>query len=249
MKLKLKQEKLRDLLEKLSMQGMFGDSVITTKDDHLESIQKEANAVGIRKATFEKAFFDEYESDDNSILIDVERALNVVKKMAVNTDVTVETKEDKIRISNKKVSAFISYNEAKDKVMKSMPFELNDDGVPEIKGVVLDTQIKMKIVDLKDAVDYGSSLNTEFYTFRAKDDSLQIRVGDLHKFSDYIVFKPEADVKKEAEAIYTIGIPQISKTFIEEEFTINYTKDAPCLFIEESKDCKLEVLLPPQVKK
>ena len=252
MKFEVKQEKMRDFLEKLSVQNLFPMSIIKASGDAITSIQREANGVGIREVQFKKSFFKKLEIDEDEIIeLDIQRALNVIKKLPSTTDLTFKTKEDKVVISGKRVHINLSYREPKEEdIMDEMPFEKVEDGVPTIKGVDLATKVTMKLTDLKDTTDYGSSLGTEFYTFKAESNKLEIRVGDLHKFSDFVLFEPDAKVEggKETEAIYTVGLPQIANTFIKDEFTIKFASDAPAVISEESDDCSLKILLPPQTK-
>jgi len=251
MEFKLKQEKMRDLLEKMSVQNLFPMSIIKASNNEISSIQREANGVGIREVRFKKSYFDELKIDEDEIIeLDIQRALNVIKKLSSNVDLTFKTKEDKVVIKGKRVHINLSFREPKeDDIIDQMPFE-NKDGVPVIKDVELSTKVKMKLIDLKDATDYGSSLGTEFYTFEVENDKLKIRVGDLHKFSDFVLFETDAEVKKgeDTEAIYTVGLPQIASTFIKDEFTIKFGSEAPALIYEEDDDVYLALLLPPQPK-
>ena len=252
MEFELKQEKMRDLLEKMSVQNLFPMSIIKASEDEISSVQREANGVGIREARFKKSFFDKLNVEEDEIIeLDIQRALNIIKKLSSNTVLKFKTKDDKVVISGKRVHINLSYREPKEEdIIDQMPFEDIKDGVPTIKGVELSTEVKMKLTDLKDTTDYGNSLGTEFYTFETEKGKLKIRVGDLHKFSDFVLFEPEAEVEKgeDTEAIYTVGLPQIANTFVEKEFIIKFASGAPALVCEESKDSSLNLLLPPQPK-
>jgi len=250
MKFKLKQEKMRDLLEKMMVQNLFPMSIIKASENEISSLQRESNGVAIREAIFKKKFFEELEVEKEEVIeLDIQRALNVVKKIDPKETLTFKTKEDKVVISGKRTHINLSYREPKeDDILESMPFEVSN-GIPEIKGIKLETEVKLKLIDLKDATDYGSSLNTEFYTFKTEGNKIQIRVGDLHKYSDFVLFEPEAVIKGEdAEAIYTVGLPQVANTFVKSEFIIKYADNAPALLIEENAECVLSLLFPPQQK-
>jgi len=252
MKFKLKQEKMRDLFEKMIVQNLFPMSIIKATETEVISLQKEANATAIRFARFKKEYFDELKVEESEVIeLDIQRALAITKKVLPGTILTFETKGDKVIISGERVNINLSYKKPKeDEILETMPFDSVKEGIPVIKGVALDTEIKIKLADLKDAVDYGASLSTEYYTFKTKKGKLEIRVGDLHKYSDFVIFKPkiEVDEDKETETIYTTGLTQISNTFIEDELTIKYASDAPALIYEKNNECMLSILLPPQPK-
>jgi len=251
MKFEMKQEKMRDMLEKITMQNLFPISIIKADESGLSSIQREANGVVIREAIFKKSFFESFEVEETEYIeLDVQRALSVIKKVDSTKKLSFETKENKVVIKGDKVSINLSLREPnKDDILERMPFEIKE-GKPCIKNIKLSSTIKMKLSDLKDTTDYGSSLSTEFYTFKADKDGFEIRVGDLHKFSDFVIFKPEVEfsVEDESEAVYTVGLPQLANTFTEKKFTINYASDAPAYMIEENEHCLLGILFPPQVK-
>jgi len=249
MKFKLKQEKMRDMLEKLSVQNLFPMSIIKASDDKITSIQREKNGVGLREAIFKKDYFDELEiTEDEIIELDIQKALNVIKKIPSNVDLTFKTKGDKVIISGKRVHINLSYRDPKDDdIVEKMPYTL-EDGIPSIKGVKLSADVTMKLSELKDATDYGSSIGTDFYTFVASGSKLKIRVGDLHKFSDFVLFETKAKVEGEAESIYTVGLSQIADTFLKDEFSIFFADEAPILAFEEDENSYLGLLLPPQPK-
>jgi hypothetical protein len=252
MEFKLKQEKMRDFLEKMSVQNLFPMSIIKASGDEISSVQREANGVGLREVRFKKSYFDNLKIDKDEVIeLDIQRALNVIKKLSGNVNLKFKTKDDKVVITGKRVHINLSFREPKEEdIIDKMPFEDIKDGVPIIKDVELSTEVKMKLLDLKDATDYGNSLGTEFYTFETEDSKLKIRVGDLHKFSDFVLFDTDAEVKSgdKTEAIYTVGLTQIANTFIKDDFTIKFGSEAPALIYEEDDDVYLAILLPPQAK-
>ena len=241
---------MRDMLEKLSVQSLFPMSIIKASKDKITSIQRQENSIAVREAIFNKNYFDEIEiTEDKVIELEIQKALNIIKKLPSNVDLTFKLKDDKVVISSKRVHINLSYRDPKeDDIIDKMPYTVKEDGTPVIKGIELSTHINMKLSELKETTDYGSPLGTEYYTFIAEKNKLNIRVGDLHKFSDSVLFETEAKVDGEAEAIYTKGLTHVANTFLMNNFEMHFANDAPALIYEQDKESYLALLLPPQPK-
>ena len=249
MKFKLKQEKLLDLLEKLIVKDIFPSTVISTKEGKLFSIQKEEHGRALRFLRVNKNFFDEIDDSTESIELDLDKTISIVKNILPNTVLTFEVKGNKVSITGKGVNANISYKEP-EKVLTELPFELKD-GTPHIgeEKVPLDTHFDIKLPDFKDIAGYAGSLGTEFYKFTFDNDKIAVRIGDLHDFSDYVIFNPSGDIKKDGslEVFFTYGIPQIAGTF-KKEVSIKTKTNSPGWFYEITDEYILGVLIPPYVE-
>ena len=89
---------------------------------------------------FNKSFFDELEGEPESIELDIERTLGIVKNIMSDTPLVVETKGNKLsikkfnvdedgKILGEKGHTMISYKEPEGEVMQDLPFEIKD-GTP-----------------------------------------------------------------------------------------------------------------------
>ena len=251
MKFSLKQEKLQELLEKLIVKDIFPSSLISTKGQTLYSIQKEEHGRALRFAKFNKSYFESIDDSDESIELDVERTLSVVKNILPNTVLTVETKGNKLSISGERINVNIAFKEPEAKIETSLPFEMKD-GIPLIGAskIPLDTVFSIKLSDFKSLSSYASSLKTEFYKFSIGNKKLTIKVGDLHNFSDFIVFEPESGIENDnsLDVIYTYAIPQIADTFRKDEVIIKTKTQSPAWVQETTDDYLLGILVPPYVE-
>jgi len=250
MKFKLKQEKLIDLLEKLILKDVFRTSVISVKDKSLYSIQHEDHGRALRFLKVEETFFEEIDDATESIELDIEKTLSVVKNILPETMLVFETKGNKISITGKNVNVNVSYEDPKAEVITELPFDIKE-GVPLIgkENIPLSTYLTVKVVDFKDIVGYAGSLGTEFYKFGIDNGKIVSRIGDLHDFSDYVVFNPDGEIKSgdELNVIFTYGIPQIASTF-NSTVHIKTKTNAPGWFYEATKEYTLGVLVPPYVQ-
>ena len=225
MKIKLKQENLVNMLEKLMVDNMFPSCIITIKDKVIFSIQREEHGRALRFAKFKEKYFDSISDENETIHINAEKFLNIIKKIPATTDLTLEKDGDKIVIqgeyNGRKVKPRLSYIEPEEVIEKLEDANIEmKEGVPHVgkpdqEKVELDTHLSIKLEDFKDIVDYASGLDTEFYNFSFDGDKILVNVGDLYSNSDTVEFYPKGKkVKgKDLQSVYTYGIPQISKTF------------------------------------
>jgi len=253
MKFVLKQEKFQDLLEKLLVKDMFPSSIISTKEGKLFSIQKEEHSRGLRFLNVKSSFFESIDDSSETIELDIERTLNMIKNILPNTMLTIQTKGNKLSISGKNVEANISYKEPDGELFTSLAdakIEMKD-GVPFVGDTKakLDRYMIIKLPEFKDLAGFASSLKTEFYSFGLENGKISVRIGDLHDFSDYVILNPEGEVKagKDLEVIFTYGIPQIADTF-HEGVSIKTSSNCPGWFYEGTKDYVLGVMIPPYVE-
>jgi len=250
MKFVLKQEKFQDLLEKLLVKDMFPSTIITVKEGKLFSIQKEEHARALRFLNVKSSFFESIDSGTETIELDIEKTLNMVKNILPNTLLTIETKGNKLSIKGKNIDANLSFKEPESEILTSLDqANMNiTEGVPIVgdSKVKLSTYFSIKLPDFKDLAGFAGSLKTEFYKFTFDTNKIAVRIGDLHDFSDFVVYNPDGAIKdgKDLEVIFTYGIPQIADTF-QEDINIKTKTGCPGWFYEGTKDYVLGVLIPP----
>lgn len=254
MKFKLKQQKLVDLLEKLLVKDMFPSCIISVKDGTLFSVQKESHARGMRMLKVNKKFFIDIDKSTESIELNIDRTLGIVKTILPETELTFETKGNKVSITGKNVNANVSFKEPTEDILTKMPFETRDDVLHFVSSkmkdnIPLDNHFVIKLSDFKDIGSYANSLGTEFYKFML-GEKLSVRIGDLHDFSDYVVFLPTTEIKsnKGLKVFFTYGIPQVSATF-QSDVNLKTRTDSPGWFYESTDEYTLGVLIPPYVEK
>lgn len=250
MKFEIKQEKFQNMLEKLLFKDMFGSSIICFGKKKVFSIQREEAARALRFVKFEEPYFESIDDEEMAIEIDTKKVLNLVKKILPGSIVTVSVQKNKFSIKSEKADIRLSYKEPEPKdVLKELTFTF-DKGVPVIgeQKIPLDTHFTMDIKDFKDIGDYGSTINTDFYKFSFNKDKIEVRIGDLHEFSDYVLFTPNGEIKKGdlTEVIFTYGIQQIAATF-ENIVEVRTKTNSPAWLYEGTKEYVMGVLLPPYI--
>jgi hypothetical protein len=258
MKLKLKQEKLQEMLEKLLMQDMFPSSIIRTKDGKLFSIQREEHGRAYRFVEFNKNFFDEIDDEEDIIELDVEKTLNLIKDLPANQMLIFEKVVDKISIKRmivddkgnvkEKGHTMKSYKEPEGKLLEKLPFDFKD-GTPILgtQRLALDTIFTIDLGDLKTITKKGSTLKTDTYKFSYDNNEIVVRVGDLHAFSDYDVDRPQGKILNgtDLSAMFTYGIPQVANTFREKDVRFNTRTSSPIWITEKTDTYTLGVFIPP----
>jgi len=253
MNFELEQSKLVEMFERLMLVNVFPSSVIsTTTDGTLFSIQKDSHARALRFIKFNKGFFKSIDGKDETVEIDVEKALKLIKAVPPKEVLKVNTEGNKFVIVCKKKKIHLTTREPEDEIIKGLPFETVDgvpvigEGVDEVK---LDVNMKIKLDDFKAFISDASPLKTEYYTFCIKNKKINVRVGDLHDTSDDSTWKPDGEIFKgeKLNAIYTFGVQQIGDTF-REDVNIKLCNEAPAWFYEENDDYMFGVLLPPYVE-
>jgi len=256
MKIKIKQENLVKMLEKLMVDNMFPSCIITIKDKVLFSIQREEHGRALRFAKFKETYFESISNETETIHINAEKFLNIIKKIPATTDLTLEKVDDKIVIqgefNGRKIKPKLSYIEPEEVIDKLEDANVEmKEGVPHVgkpdqEKVALDCHLSIKLEDFKDIVDYASALDTEFYNFTFDKNNIVVNVGDLYSNSDTVEFYPKGKkVKGDAlETVFTYGIPQISKTF-DHDINIKTKSNCPGWVYEGTKDYVLGILVPP----
>lgn len=271
MKFELSREKLEELLEKLYMNGAYSSSVITVKkkdnDTILTSLQRDAQGRFVRLLKVRSSYFNFIEADDiDTIEFDVAKLLKTVKLIRTGTPLTIETEGNKIKITGfyedrnsnnevvgkRKVISHISYREPDpNSYMTELPVTVVD-GFPIVgkKKVKLDTKLAIWLPDLKEMVSFASTVDTEFYKFDINNGKLEVRIGDLHDFSDFWEYQPRATVVagSDLSVIYTFGIKEIASTFRDDNIYVYTSTNSPAWIYEDTDDYTLGVLIPPFIQ-
>jgi len=260
MKFEIKQERLEYMLEKLSVGNMFPSSVISTKDGILFSIQREERGRAIRLLKLNESFFESIDKDANeSLELDTDKFLKVVKKLPPGMILSCETKGNKLvifgkfkdgRITNPKLTVKDPVGE----VMTKLPFNM-EKNVPIVKDpegneIKLECSVLLSIVDFKEISENASAIKTEFYKFIIDDKKFGIHVGDISATSDEWRFNPQSDVKEgdDLDVTFTYGIPEIAATF-DKVVHIQTATNCPGWFYETTKEHLLGVFIPPFIQK
>jgi len=259
MKFELKQEKFQELLEKLIVKDIFPSCVFTTKEGKLFSVQKEIHGRALRFVKFNKSYFDKIDNATESIEIDIDRTLNIVKNIPAGTPLIVETVGNKLsvkrlildkdgKVTGEKGFTRISFKDPEGEVKDTLPFKIKNE-VPLIgeTEVPLDVFLTIKLSSIKDISAFASSLKTEFYRFFVNDGKISVRVGDLHDFSDYHNENLDGKVLKgvSLEVTLSYGIPEIADTFRQEDVIVKTGNNAPAWIYEITDDYTLGILIPP----
>jgi len=254
MKLKCKQYKFIELLEKLYLGGIFPMSTITVekkKDKtYLYSVQKGSGTSAMRYLKVDSAYFDELEPSDKSIDIEVAKHIKLLKNVSSDTDITATLEGNKLAIDLGKAKPRIAYSEPEN-ILSKLPIKFSD-GIPLFgkKEFPLDCEFTMKLVELKDIVSYANAISAEFYQFMSTGKRISVRIGDIHNVDDYVPYDTETKLSKgkSLDVTYSFGIGEISKTFSQNELTCNCATDRPAWIYEKGEDFILGVAIPPKIK-
>jgi len=257
MKIKMKQHKLISFLEKLYMSGAYpvATIIIEEKNDKtvLRSIQKEAGARSLRYFMAKQDYFDELESSEVPFILEVEKIIKVIKNIASDEDITITKQGERISVKSNRVNLNLNYQIVGDEeIIEKLPLKMID-GIPYFGkkvDVPLSTKFDIKLSELKDIISYAGSIDTNTYQFVIANKKLNVRIGDIHKLDDYIIFDSNVSVDEQTslDVIFTYGINEIANTFQQPEFTIYTDTDKPMLAQERSENYKLGVFLPPYTK-
>lgn len=257
MKIKMKQHKLISFLEKLYLSGAYPIAHITIEERNddvvLRSIQKEAGARSLRYFNATSEYFDELEPTKVPFILEVEKIIKVIKNTPSDEDITITKQGEKISVKGNRVDLNLNYQIVnEDELTTKIPLKMID-GTPHFGkdvDIPLSTKMKMKLSELKDITSYASSINTTTYQFVIANKKLNIRIGDIHKLEDYILFDSNVSVDEQTslDVIMTYGINEIANTFQQPQFIMFTDTDKPLLAQEKSSTYTLGVFLPPYTR-
>ena len=271
MKFILQQEKLVELLEKLSLVDVFPSSIIGVKKGEngkpvMFSIQREQSGRIIRYLKVNDTFFDKIETPKKQEAIDIDavKISKAIKKFAGRT-VEVATIDDKLSIkgvfediddkdkvvNKRELALHFNYSEPQNVTSQlSIKFQ---DGTPHVgkdNKVPLSVETQVNLEDLKMAVELASVFDTEYFSFSLpKKDKLTIRVGNLRKFSEFLTWQPKFKLTagEEYKSVYTFGFKQLVDVLRKDDITMRTASGAPAWVYEITDDYTLGVLIPPHV--
>ena len=253
MYIKLQQHKLLDVLEKLSLDGLFTLSTVSIQKGssgaYLVSTQKLPSSQAIRYVKFNNQWFEDIKAGDKGISFDISRLISIIKNIGSEEMVEISLKKDKINVVAGNINASLTYREP-EAVHKTCPVKDKDDiKIYGRKQTPLDTKLMLPIDELKECVASAKAISTEFFRFETLEEKLAIRVGNLSNVEDYITIDTKAKVVgKEVNSVYTIGIKEISKTFSTKNITVFLASDKPAWFYEKDANYEIGVLLAPFVE-
>lgn len=242
MQFSISQPKLKELLQKLSVSFMFPSTVLFTKDGQLLSIQREISGSAIRYAKFNSYYFEVISHENDAVMIDANKALDLIKLVPSTESIEVEKKGDKLCFTDSEGTTKMYYEDPGKQLIEKLPFEIKD-GVPYVgKGKIpLDTVFIMKLSDLKKATEYGKKLGT-YYNFLVSQNSLSIEIGGTYnkrKLSISGVLLSGKPVNN----YYTFGIREVARTFRQDEIVVQTAPNAPGWFSEASQEIGYELAL------
>ena len=245
----------------LKVDTLYPTCILSTKDQKLYSSQTESYGYAFRFALFDASFFKAISKENDSVKIDVEKALKIIKTMDPEELLTVQypspLSESKINIKGKYDSNNITVQTIEEGEAKEGLIFKMEKGIPLLKAdtenpVKLDNKITISLQDFKAIAEKATAYGTEFYSFNVdKNKKLIVRVGDLHNASDFDNYNPKefkVDAKEEIKAVYTKGINEIAKTLTADNVELNIKSSAPIWISSVDKHYRLGFLLPPHNK-
>jgi len=267
MKIMVEQPKLLEILEYLSVDGLFPFSVIVTNSRKITSAQTDKEGAAFRYVTFSPAYFKHVSEKKEAVKIDVEKTKKFANLRKVTDVLTLEypvpEMENKMKISGGQAHDFIGVTKVDDDetnlglpfVMK--PIDKDDETSHKVpwlnKGqVALDTRFVMSLNSFKDIVSYASAHGTEFFKFHiSKDREANIRIGNIHELDDFSIYEPTSkvyNVHGDVEVTITNGIKELAKT-AKGDVDVCMRSNMPMWFKETTKDKLFGILLSPYTKK
>lgn len=254
MKIELEQKKLMEILDCLSVDGIYPFSIITVKDGALYSIQTDKDGFTYRYVRFEKDNFKEISDKEEAVKIDVEKIKGFASLRAADDVITLEypspISKNKIQIRSKRFRNNIAVTKIDDdEVKRGLPFKLKNK-IPYInKGqTALDTHITISLKSFRQMVLCASKHGTEFYRFKiGKDRKLEILVGDINKRDDFTSIEPNCtvnNVNEELDVTFTKGVKELAKV-LSRDIDIHLRSNMPAWITELSHNHKFGVLISP----
>lgn len=254
MKIELEQKKLIEILDYLSVDGIYPFSIVTVKKGNLMSIQTDKDGFTYRYVRFEKDNFKSISEKEESVKIDVEK----IRRFAVlrNADdiITLEypapKSANKLQIRSKRARYNVAVTQIDDDEIKSgLPFKIVDK-VPYVNNgqTALDTSITISLQSFKEMVSDAARHATEFYRFKiGQSRNLEVLVGDVNKRDDFTSIDPNCTVnvvKGDLDVTFTKGVKEMSKV-LSRDVDIHLRSNMPAWFSEISHNHKFGMLISP----
>ena len=251
--MKIKQSKLMEILDYLSVDGLFPISTITTKKGNLISAEMDENHFYFRYGQFSKDNFEEISEKKESVCIDVNKVKGFVSLRNPDEIITLQFpspySENKLLISSKGTKNNISVLSIDKDIDMKLPFELKNK-IPHInKGeIALDNHVLIKNNSLRKLKEYSAKHSTDYYRFKIdKDKKFEIIVGDIYQNEDYTSFEPEAEIcsfKDELSVSFTKGMKELAST-CKSDINVYMKSNLPAWFTETSDTHKFGIFIAP----
>jgi len=241
-------DQFQQILTCLHCNGLIRQSIISFTHEKIYSIQSEEHNRAMRIFEYEHP-----SSVDNgsveSIEVDITLVMNLTKRIADDTILTIETDGRILYIDDGNDEIKIAYN-IPENALEKIPFTIKG-GVPIYgeKKKILDTSFTMLKSDLMNAVMDNSVLKTDFFRFKLHDSKLTLQVGDFDMFGNTKTFCFSSyNSKGDAKVTVDYGIRKIAETF-GDYICIKTCNDATMLFTDVTDEYLLRVIIPPYVEK
>ena len=259
MKIKIKQSKLIEILDYLSVDGLFSFSEITTTIDEKTKkpclVSSQTGDFAYRYAKFFGEYFEELSEEEESICIDIDKVRKFINYEKPGDIITIQypAPNDKTKLMLKigKTKHKLAITKIDDKEHRTvLPFPMKK-GVPYMnKGqVALDTNFVINLESIKRITGYASAHGTEFFGFKIGDDKkVKIRVGDLHATDDCTEDEPNCkvlNVNGNLDVILTYGVKEIAKTF-HGDVKVYMKSGMAAWFTETSQNHRFGILISPR---
>ena len=261
MKIKIKQSKLVEILDYLSVDGLFSFSVITTAFDEKAKqhclVSSQSGDYAYRYAKFFKDYFVELSEEKETIRIDIDKIRKFINYEKPDAVITLKypapKDETKLMLAVGKTKHKIAVTKFDDKDSStSLPFAMKDNIPYMNKGQVpLDENFVIKLESVKKMTGYAAAHRTEFFGFKIGDDKkLKVRIGDLHATDDCTEYEPDCKVintNGSLDIILTYGVKEIAKTF-QGDVKVSMHSGMAAWFSEATKDHRFGILISPKNK-
>jgi len=258
-KIKIKQSKLLDLINYLSVDGLFPFSIITIRDKNiLVSSQAEKEASGWRYVEFLPSYFEEMKGDDTGLRIDIESIRKFVSLRGADSIIELQYPAPKNKTmmmikSDTTIDMLTVSKLDKKDIINTLPFQM-EDGTPYLnKGKTpLSVNTTISKASMKHMSNIASAHGTEYFRFKiGKSNKLAVRIGDIKGVGNHSNFKPESTPVKtneELDVTFTRGIKEISKT-VHGDVDLYARTGMAGWFSEEGTEHKFGLLISPMKEK
>jgi len=255
MKLKIEQQKLDEILNYLSVGGIYPFVSLTVKkaeEGHqILSIQETPEAGSLRYFQITDEPFESVscEGDKESVKFEVAKLHKLISKIPTKQIITIslDNEDQRLIIDSENITVKLNLIDSSVNELPSLPFSVKK-GIPHLKNgsTPLDNHVSIPLKELKMATEYASALDTKFYRFNLTD-TFTIKVGDLESHAESATYRPEADIKNHSDdvsIILTQAINELANT-LGEEIGMRMKNELPVWFYEKGEHHRFGLLLSP----
>jgi len=200
-----------------------------------------------------KDYFNYLKPVDSKIFINVEKLHKIISKSAPEDMIRLVTEGNKLVVEMPKATVELNLLDNAMGACVGLPFDIGKDGIVDFKTAgPLENIFTIPSSMIKDAVAYGSILDTDVYQFILDDKrKLTILVGNLEDNAEKATFTPTCTMVKYTSPVtstLSIGVSEIAATF-SSDVTVQCKTNYPVWFAEEDHKHKLGVLIAPRIEK